>query len=80
MTNISQRVASCFSNVFPGIKPDEIPGASTASLPAWDSVGHVTLLSSIAEEFGIDFEMEDFDELVSYKLIVERLEKKLGNA
>ena len=76
MNNIEERVATCFLNVFPNIQPDEIPGASAASLEGWDSIAHVTLLSSISEEFGFDFEMEDFEELVSYQLIVEYLEKK----
>ena len=80
MNDIKSRVAVCFSNVFPGIKPDEIPGASTASLAAWDSVAHVTLLSSVAEEFGLDLEMDDFEELVSYSLIVDRVEKKSPDA
>lgn len=80
MKNIEKRVAQCFSNVFPKIRPDEIPSASTASLAAWDSVAHVTLLSSISEEFGVDFELEDYEELVSYALIVEYLEKKFPDA
>jgi len=79
MTNIKDRVTVCFSNVFPNIRPEEIPGASTTSLAAWDSVAHVTLLSSVAEEFGVDLEVEDFDDLVSYALIVDYLEKKSPN-
>jgi acyl carrier protein len=80
MDNIQARVAQCFSNVFPGIAPAEIVRASTSSLAAWDSVAQVTLLSSIAEEFGIELELEDYEELVSYPLIVEYLEKKPRNA
>ena len=76
MTKVQDRVALCFSNVFPNIRPEEIPNASTASMAAWDSVAHVTLLSSISEEFGVDFEVEDYDELVSYGKIVDCLEKK----
>ena len=76
MNNLQERVALCFSNVFPKIRPDEIPNASVTSLAAWNSIAQVTLLSSLAEEFGIDFEMEDFEELTSYPLIVEYLEKK----
>lgn len=76
MNPIKEKVARCFSNVFPDIRQDEIPRASTASLAAWDSVAHITLLSSIAEEFGLDFELEDFEELVSYALIVDYLESK----
>jgi acyl carrier protein len=76
MNDIKDRVARCFSNVFPDIRQEEIPRASTASLAAWDSVAQVTLLSSVAEEFGLDFEVEDFEELVSYPLIVDYLERK----
>jgi acyl carrier protein len=80
MSNVKERVGYCFSNVFPNIRQEEIPSASTASLKAWDSVAHVTLLSSLAEEFGLDFEPEDFEELVSYPLIVGYLEKKYPDA
>ena len=80
MNDTKEKVARCFSNVFPDIRQDEIPRASTASLAAWDSVAHITLLSSIAEEFGVDFELEDFEELVSYPLIVDYLENKSTNA
>lgn len=79
MNDIKKRVASCFSNVFPGIQPEEIPTASTASLAAWDSLGHVRLLASIEEEFRLQLEMDDFDELISYPLIMAYLEKRSSN-
>lgn len=80
MKTIQERVALCFANVFPGIKQSEIPTASTTTLATWNSIAHVTLLSSLSEEFGIDFEIEDFEELVSYTAIVEYLTKKFPNA
>ncbi|MGA3189138.1 MAG: hypothetical protein ABSF22_18690 [Bryobacteraceae bacterium] len=80
MNNVKERVTNCFLNVFPNLKKDQIATASTASLPEWDSVAHVTLLSSIAEEFNLDFEMEDFEELTSYPLIVQYLDKKFPDA
>jgi acyl carrier protein len=80
MNNVKERVALCFTNVFPNIRQDEIPGASVASLTNWNSLAHVTLLASLSEEFGVDFEMEDFEELVSYPLIVAYLEKKSPDA
>ena len=76
MNNISSRVVNCFANVFPDIQPEEIPRASTASLAAWDSVAHITLLSAISEEFGVELEPEDFEELISYALIVDHLETR----
>ena len=77
MNDINQRVTACFANIFPDLRPEEIPLASAATLATWDSVAQVTLLASIAEEFGIELEMSDFDELVSYPLIVEFLAQKL---
>lgn len=77
MNNTQERVTRCFSNIFPDLPPDEIPRASTASVAAWDSLAHVTLLSSIAEEFNQQFELEDYEELISYPLIVDHLENKL---
>jgi len=61
MNDTKEKVARCFFQRVPGHPEEEIPRASTASLAAWDSVAHVTLLSSIAEEFGLDFELEDFE-------------------
>ncbi len=66
--------------MFPDLSPDEMAAASTSSLAAWDSIAQVTLLSSIAEEFGQPFELEDFEELVSYRLIVDHLENQPRNA
>jgi acyl carrier protein len=80
MSNIPERVSRCFANVFPDLREEEIPRASTTSLATWDSVAHVTLLSAIAEEFGQSFELEDFEELISYPLIVDHLENKARHA
>jgi acyl carrier protein len=80
MPDIKQKVGLCFANVFPGIKPDQLPLASSSSLAGWDSIAHVRLMSSLEEEFGIQLEIEDFEELVSYDLIVARLEKLTANA
>jgi acyl carrier protein len=76
MHDIEARVAQCFSNVFPGVPKSEFARASTSSLAGWDSVAQVTLLSSVAEEFGLDFEIDDYEELVSYALIVDYLKSK----
>jgi acyl carrier protein len=78
MNNLQARLANCFSAVFPDITSDDIPSASTSSLAAWDSVAHVTILSSVSEEFGVDLEMEDYEELVSFPLILKYLESRLA--
>ncbi len=75
MNTLHERLSSCFTNVFPDVAAEEIPQASMDRLPSWDSIAHVTLLSSIAEEFGLQFQVEDFEELTSYARISEYLEK-----
>jgi acyl carrier protein len=79
MTTISQRISQCFSNVFPNLRADEISRASTSSVAAWDSVAHITLLSAIAEEFQFEFSPEDFEQLISFPLIVEYVEQRINH-
>jgi acyl carrier protein len=74
MNDIQTRVSQCFANVFPGVAPSDLPSASVETLARWDSVAHVTLLSAIGEEFSLDISPDDFDELTSYKSIVEFVE------
>jgi acyl carrier protein len=80
MNDIQTRLTNSFSIVFPDIQPEEIPKASTASLAAWDSVAHITLLSAVSEEFGVEFSADDFEELVSFELIADYLESRTANA
>ena len=37
------------------------------SIPAWDSVGHMTLIAELEEAFDIMLEMDDIIDLSSYK-------------
>jgi acyl carrier protein len=76
MNDTGQRIIRCFENVFPDIRPNEIPKASTTSLAAWDSEAHVTLLAAIEEEFGVEFAPDDFEELISFPLIVDYVESR----
>lgn len=78
MTDIKERVSRCFTNVFPGIRQEEIPLASPASMGAWNSLAHIRLLSLIGEEFGLEPDMEDFEELTSYPAILAWVEKKVS--
>ena len=67
-------------SVFPDLAEGDVTRASPASLPQWDSVAHVTLLSAIAEEFQFELDEESFESLASYLLIVDFVEGRLGQA
>ncbi len=41
----------------------------------WDSIGHMTLMSSLEETFNISFETDDIVDFSSYKKGIELLKK-----
>jgi acyl carrier protein len=79
MNNTQERIARCFTSVFPKLRRDEIANASTASVGSWDSLAHVRLLSAVAEEFGLDLDMDDYETLVSFPLILQYVETKVAH-
>lgn len=77
MSEPERRLISCFSSVFPGLGEEEIRQASAETLHAWDSIAHFTLLTVVAEEFALDLQADDFAELTSFPLVLERVERAL---
>ncbi len=60
------------------VEKSEINENSTiGDFPSWDSVGHLTILSSVEESFGISFEPEEMMELEDVKDIAEAVNGKL---
>ena len=71
MSDVQTRVTQCFSNVFPNLAASDIPKVRQDSLEQWDSIAHITLLSAIAEEFGVELDDEALANLTSYASVVE---------
>lgn len=46
--------------------------------PAWDSVGHLSILSNVEEAFDINFEPEEMMEIEDVKDIVNMVQNKLA--
>ena len=44
-------------------------------IPEWDSIGHMTLMSSLEEKFSISMDTDDIVDFSSYKKGIEILEK-----
>jgi acyl carrier protein len=76
MDDISTRLQTCFASVFPELKPNEILHASTKSVPKWDSLASITLISLVCEEFGIELNMDDFEEFTSFESLMHYLSNK----
>lgn len=45
------------------------------SIPAWDSVGHMSLIAELEDSFDISLELDDVIEFGSYKTGIETLKK-----
>jgi len=77
MDETRQRLTKCFKLVFPDLAQDQIPGASTATVAAWDSVAAITLMNVLEDEFGLEMDLDDLAELDSFDRIHSYLQKRL---
>lgn len=77
MNDLRGRLAKCFAAVFPGLGEEEIYRAAATSVGAWDSLATVNLLAVIEEEFGLQVAPDDFENFVSFELILDYLQGKL---
>jgi acyl carrier protein len=76
MDEIESRVLEVFSNVFPSVPRERLPGISQASVAEWDSVVHVTLLAALAEELGFEMDYEVAEDLRSFALVVDYVRER----
>ena len=49
-------------------------------MDGWDSLAHITLLTVINEEFGVDVDFEEFEGATSFAAILERVERLAARA
>ena len=42
-------------------------------IPSWDSLGHMSLVAAIEDEFGVQFETEQVIDMSSFKVAVDML-------
>lgn len=79
MDKTFQRLESCFARVFPQLTADEIRLASVDSVAEWDSMASVTLVSLVGEEFGMEMDMDDFEQFASFDGVLEYVRAHTAN-
>jgi acyl carrier protein len=57
------------------VKQEELPGLKYRGIPAWDSIGHMDLMSAMEEAFGISMDTADVLDFSSYEKGKEILAK-----
>lgn len=61
------------------VEPSQIAlETSVGDFPKWDSLGHLTILQNIQDEFDIELEAEEIIELEDVNDIIKIVEEKLG--
>ncbi len=78
MSDLRGRLTDCFVAVFPDLPRDEIPAASVASIPTWDSLAAINLAGVVEEEFGIEIDADGSVELISFDLVLDYLSEHPG--
>ena len=54
--------------------------SSTNTLIEWDSMSHMNLIVALEEEFKCEFDEDDIEKMISFKIIKITLEKKLQSS
>lgn len=73
MTDNQARLIRCFQAVFPDLSEEEIARAAVGRTATWDSVATVTLVAAVEEEFAMQFDISEIENLNSFQRFAERL-------
>ncbi len=78
MDEVLSKVQIAFKSAF-DVDPATVSMNTTPDeIQAWDSMGHVTLASSLEKEFGLTFDVDDLMEMENVKEICRIVQSKLG--
>ena len=78
--DVESKVRSVLADVF-GLNAQDVgPDTSTDTVEGWDSLHHLTVVLSLEEEFGIQFDDEETLSLVTFPLIIAIVQDRLGSS
>lgn len=73
---ITDKIRSLLAGAFQ-IPLDDVPAdMAFGDIPQWDSFGHMEVMMSLEEKFGVEISTETISELVNIPAICAYLEKK----
>ena len=73
MTNL-EKLAKVFADTF-GINESETKGLQYQGIEQWDSVGHMSLIAALEDEFDIQLDTDDIIDMSSFEKAQEILKK-----
>ena len=75
--NILEKVIEIVAATCDVDKSEVNENSTVGDFPAWDSVGHLSILSNVEEAFDISFEPEEMMEIEDVNDIVEAVKNKV---
>lgn len=76
MSDARERLTRCFQAVFPDLNGSEIERASKNRVSKWDSVTVLSLVAAVEEEFALQFDVAEIEELNSFDAFLTRIDRK----
>lgn len=70
---IRTRLEAVFTDVFDDGDVAFDESLARESVPTWDSLGHIRLMSGIEEAFGVHLSIDDMERMVSVRAILDRI-------
>ena len=74
MSENQTKYSKAFKETF-DITDDKLENLEYQSIDSWDSIGHMTLVAALEEEFKISLETDDIIDFSSFKKGIEILKK-----
>jgi acyl carrier protein len=74
LDDIRQTVAEVFLIEVQQVSAESSP----ESIPAWDSMGHLSLVLTLEQKFGVKFDPDQIPQLTSIQAIAEAVAAKIG--
>lgn len=76
MEETIKKIQTAFNLAF-GVASESVTMDTTPrEIPAWDSMGHVSLVSSLEQTFGLNFDVDEVMEMENVRQIVKVIEAK----
>jgi acyl carrier protein len=74
---VENRVKAIMADIFMMDVSSIDKHASMNTISKWDSLAQIDLISALEEEFGVTFEVEEFELMTSLRDVIDRLSTKL---
>ena len=67
-----RKIIACVLNVDAAVVTDEL---AVGSIPEWDSVGNLAIISTIEQELGVEFPLDELFDLTSVEAIIDAVNR-----